>query len=81
MPLRSLLKNKLQIQKHNNVNEVAMDSWPFWMLEENISIINELVADEEKAQKEQQGNQEQQMPNFNPSQYMNQMNNMAGKFK
>lgn len=58
-----------------------MDTWPFWMLEENISIINELVEDEEKAQKNQQSDQEQSMPNFNPSQYMNQMSSMSNKFK
>lgn len=60
---------------------MALDQWPFWMLEENISIINEMVEEEEKERKGQEEDQGQSMPNFNPSQYMNQMNSMAGKFK
>jgi hypothetical protein len=60
---------------------MALDQWPFWMLEENISIINEMVEEEEKERKGQEEYQGQSMPNFNPSQYMNQMNSMAGKFK
>ena len=27
---------------------MAIDSWPFWMLEENIKIVNELTDEEEK---------------------------------
>jgi len=81
MPLKSLLKNKLLIQKHNNVNEMALDCWPFWMLEENISIINEMVEEEEKERKNQEDEQQHSMPNFNPGQYMNQMKNMTSGFK
>lgn len=82
MPLKPLLKNKLQILKHySGLNEQAIDRWPFWQYEENITIINELVDEEEQAQKKQQEEQGQSMPNFNPSSYMNQMNSMASKFK
>lgn len=82
MPLKPLLKNKLQIQKHySGVNEQAIDMWPFWQLEENISIINEMVDEEEKQQEKQKEEQGQSMGNFNPSSYMSQMNNMASKFK
>ncbi len=56
-----------------------MDEWPYWMMEENIRIVNELTEEEEKRQKKDEGTQK--MPNFNPSSYMNSMSNMAGKFK
>ena len=43
MPLKPLLKNKLLLQKHYHVSEFSIDEWPFWLLEENIKIINELT--------------------------------------
>ena len=58
-----------------------MDNWPFWMLEENIKIVNELTEEEEKNKKKQDEDQQKNTPNFNPSSYMNSMNNMASKFK
>ena len=58
-----------------------MDNWPFWMLEENIKIVNELSDEEEKQRKKQEGDQNKDMPNFNPSSYMNSMSSMANKFK
>ena len=81
MPLRALLKNKLLLQKHYHVNEFAINDWPFWMLEENVSIINELSEEEEKQRNKQEEQQQKNMPNFNPRSYMSQMNNMANKFK
>ena len=51
------------------------------MLEENIKIINELTEEEEKQRKKQEESQQANMPNFNPSSYMNNMNSMANKFK
>ena len=81
MPLRPLLKNKLLLQKHYHVNEYCIDEWPFWMLEENISIINELTDEEEKQRKKEEEKQQTSMPNFNPGSYMNNMNSMANKFK
>lgn len=51
------------------------------MLEENIKIVNELTDEEEKQKKKQDDEQNKGMPNFNPSSYMNSMNNMASKFK
>ena len=81
MPLRPLLKNKLLLQKHYHVNEYCIDEWPFWMLEENISIINELTDEEEKQRKKEEEKQQGSMPNFNPGSYMNSMNSMASKFK
>jgi hypothetical protein len=81
MPLRPLLKNKLLLQKHYHVNEFAINDWPFWMLEENVSIINEITDEEEKTRKKDEEQQSSSMPNFNPGSYMSQMNSMASKFK
>jgi hypothetical protein len=81
MPLRPLLKNKLLLQKHYHVAESSIDEWPFWMLEENISIVNELTDEEEKQKKKEEEKQQGSQPNFNPSSYMNNMNSMANKFK
>ena len=81
MPLRPLLKNKLLLQKHYHVQEESLDCWPFWMLEENISIINEISDEEDKQRKKDEESQQKSMPNFNPSSYMNNMNNMMNNFK
>jgi hypothetical protein len=78
-PLNSLLKNKLLLQKNYHLQEFAIDSWPFWMLEENIKIVNELTEEEDKQRKKEEGSQK--MPNFNPSSIMNNMSSMANKFK
>ena len=75
------MKTKLVLQKNYHVQEVSIDEWPFWMLEENIKIINELTEEEEKQRKKQEESQQANMPNFNPSSYMNNMNSMANKFK
>jgi len=58
---------------------MAIDSWPFWMLEENIKIVNELTDEEEKQRKKDDGSQK--MPNFNPSSMMSSVSSMANKFK
>ena len=79
--LTSLLKNKLLLQKNYHLQEWAIDECPFWMLEENIKIVNELTEEEEKQRKKQEDEQNKGMPNFNPSSYMNNMNSMASKFK
>ena len=78
-PLSNLLKNKLLLQKNYHLQEFAIDSWPFWMLEENIKIVNELTEEEEKQRKKEDSSQK--MPNFNPSSMMNSMSSMANKFK
>jgi hypothetical protein len=78
-PLSSLLKNKLLLQKNYHLQESSIDSWPFWLLEENIKIVNELTEEEEKQRKKEDSSQK--MPNFNPSSVMNNMSSMANKFK
>jgi hypothetical protein len=79
--LNNLLRNKLVLQKNYHLQESAIDSWPFWMLEENIKIVNELTEEEEKQRKKQEDEQSKGMGNFNPSSYMSSMNGMASKFK
>ena len=76
MPLKPLLKNKLLIQKHWHVHEFCIDSWPCWLFEENIKIINELNEEEEKQRKSEEDSQQKSMPNFNPSNMMNNMPKM-----
>jgi hypothetical protein len=78
-PLSSLLKNKLLLQKNYHLQEVSIDLWPFWMLEENIKIVNEITEEEEKQRKREEGSQK--MPNFNPSSMMGNVSSMASKFK
>ena len=80
-PLSNLLKNKLLLQKNYHLQEFAIDSWPFWMLEESIKIVNEITDEEEKHKKGEEEKQKQNQPNFNASSYMNQMSSMANKFK
>ena len=81
MPLKPLLKNKLLLQKHYHINEFCINEWPFWMLEENIKIINELTDDEEKQRKKEEEVQQKNTPNFNPSSYMKGLGDIGNKFK
>jgi len=81
MPLKPLLKNKLLLQKHFHVSEISIDEWPYWLLEENIKIVNEINKEEEERQKESEKGQKTNMSNFNPNSYMKNMENMTKKFK
>jgi hypothetical protein len=78
MPLKHILKNKLLLQKHFNTQEAAMDEWPFWMFEENIKLVNEIVEEEEKNKKNEEG---QQMGNFDANSMMKDAQNMSNNFK
>ena len=53
------------LQKHFHTQEAAMDDWPFWMLEENIKIVNEIVEEEENQRKKDEGDQQKGMPDTN----------------
>lgn len=79
--LTSLLKNKLILQKNYHLQEDSIDKWPFWMLQENIKIVNEITLEEDKEKKRQEEDQNKSMPNFNPNSYINSMSGMANKFK
>lgn len=65
------------LQKHFNLQEISIDDWPFWMLEENISIVNEIVEEEENSRKKQEEMQNKQMPNMDPSSVMRNMQSMT----
>ena len=77
MPLKHILKNKLQLQKHFHTQEVAMDEWPFWMFEENIKLVNEIIEEEETNRKKQEGEQQKGMPNFDANSMMRNASSMA----
>jgi hypothetical protein len=62
MPLKHILKNKLLLQKHFNTQEVSMDEWPYWMLEENINIVNEIIEEEDNQRKKDEEGQSASMP-------------------
>lgn len=79
--MRNLFKNKLLLQKNCHLQEASIDRWPFWMIEEYISIVNEMTEEEEKNRKNEEQSQKSSMPNFNPTSMMNTMNSMASKFK
>jgi len=69
------------LQKHFHVAEISIDDWPYWMFEENIKLVNEILEEEEKHRKKEEDTQTKNMPNFNPSSYMKDMSNMSNKFK
>jgi hypothetical protein len=52
--LTNLLKNKLLLQKNYHTQEIAMDEWPYWMLEENIKIVNQLYQEEDTSRKQKE---------------------------
>lgn len=80
MPLKHILKNKLLLQKHFNTQEVSMDEWPYWMLEENINLVNEIIEDEDKQRKSDEDQQKSSMPNMDTGSMMKNMTNSMPKF-
>jgi hypothetical protein len=78
MPLTHILKNKLQLQKHFHLQEWAIDNWPFWLLEENVRLVNEIIEEEENNRKKQEGEQTANMPDT--GQMMKNMSNMGSNF-
>jgi len=77
MPLKHILKNKLLLQKHFHTQEYAMDEWPFWMFEENIKLVNEIVEEEDSSRKKQEQDQQKGMPNFDANSMMKNASNMS----
>lgn len=65
------------LQKHFNLQEFAIDSWPFWMFEENIKLVNEIVEEEETNRKKQEDEQSKSMPNFDANSMMRNAQNMS----
>jgi hypothetical protein len=77
MPLKHILKNKLMLQKHFHLQEIAMDNWPFWMLEENVKLVNEIIEEEETQRKKQEDEQGKGMGNFNANSMMSSAGDMT----
>jgi hypothetical protein len=77
MPLKHILKNKLLLQKNFNTQEDSMDMWPFWLLEENIKIVNEILEDEESNRKSGEEEQKSTMPNMDANSMMKDAKNMT----
>ena len=77
MPLKHILKNKLLLQKHFHTQEYAMDEWPFWMFEENIKLVNEIVEEEDSSRKKQEQEQQKGMPNFDANSMMKIASNIS----
>ena len=78
MPLRHILKNKILLQKHFNLQEISIDSWPFWMFEENIQIVNEIIEEEETHRKKEEEKQQKSMGNFDANSMMKSAQNITG---
>lgn len=47
-----------------------MNEWPFWMFEENIKLVNEVVEEEESQRAKQEESQKSNMPNFDANSMM-----------
>ena len=77
--LISLLKNKVQLYKHYNLNDETIDKWEYWRFEEIIKIVNDLTEEENNQRKSQEADQKASQPKIpDASSYMNSMSN---KFK
>ena len=77
VPLKDLFRNKLLLQENFHTNEVSMDEWPFWMFEENIKMVNEIIEEEESDKKKQEGEQSKGMPNFDANSMMKSASNFS----
>ena len=42
-----------------------MDNWPFWMFEENIKLVNEIIEEEDNQRKKDEDSQRSGMPDTN----------------
>ena len=65
------------LQKHFHTQESAMDEWPFWMFEENIKLVNEIVEEEDNNRKKDEEGQQKNMPNFDANSMMRNASNMT----
>ena len=81
MPLKHILKNKLLLQKHFHLQEWAIDKWPFWMFEENVKLVNEIIEEEESNRKKQEEDQGGSLGNFDANSMMRNASNMTNNFK
>jgi hypothetical protein len=66
------------LQKHFHLQEVSIDNWPFWMFEENVKLVNEIVEEEEKHRKKEEESQQKSMGNFDANSMMKNAQSMTG---
>jgi hypothetical protein len=81
MPLKHILRNKLQLQKNFHVQEESMDRWPFWQFEENIKIVNEIMEDEDNQRKTDEEAQQSSMPNMDSGSMIKNAQNMTNNMQ
>lgn len=67
------------MSQHYNLTDIVVDEYPYWRFEETISMINELVEEEDKRRKTQEDAQKSDMPNFNPGDIMGSINSKIPK--
>ena len=77
MPLKHILKNKLLLQKHFHLQEWAMDNWPFFLFEENVSLVNEILEEEESNRKKDEKEQSRGMGSYSPDSMMKNASNFT----
>ena len=64
------------LQKNFNFSEISMDTWPYWLFEENIKIVNEIIEDEDKNNR----SEEESMSMPNTGDIMKNASNMTSNF-
>jgi hypothetical protein len=57
-----------------------MDLWPFWLFEENIKLVNEIVEEEESQRKKQEGDQSKSLPNYDTNSMMKNASSFGSNF-
>ncbi len=65
------------LQKHFHTQEISMDEWPFWMFEENVKLVNEIIEEEEKNRKKDEEQQSKGMGGYNPDSMMKNASNFT----
>jgi len=54
-----------------------MDNWPFWLFEENVKLVNEIIEEEETNRKKDEEGQQKSMGNFDANSMMKNASNMT----
>lgn len=67
------------LQKHFHLQEFSIDNWPFWLFEENIKLVNEIVEEENDNRKKEEN--ESSMGNFDANSMMKNAQSMTNNFK
>jgi hypothetical protein len=80
MPLKDIVRNKILLQKNHGFQEISIDNWPFWLFEENIKVVNEIIEEEEKQRKKEEESQSKQK-GADPSSYLKSLSGISNKFK